>query len=219
MNTNPNVKRILCFGDSNMQGMPPTGSGKERYPANQRWLGVAQDALGKEYEILEEALWGRTTGSDDIKRGLFSNGLTILPVILHTYQQIDVFVYMLGTNDVHERKKVTPEQSFHNIKISLGLVHDLLPNAKILLIAPVPIDEEKANRVDQNQWQGGGRESHELEQKLFTEYSKEQENIYFLRASDYIQVSEIDGVHFNIDQHRVLGNIVASKIKEIFYEI
>ena len=60
------MKRILCFGDSNTWGYVPS-SDAERYPASIRYPRVLQDKLGKDYEVIEEGLPGRTMISDDMK--------------------------------------------------------------------------------------------------------------------------------------------------------
>jgi lysophospholipase L1-like esterase len=58
MNTNPNAKTIVCYGDSNTWGDNPDFD--ERYPANVRWPGILQDLLGDEYDVVNEGLRGRT---------------------------------------------------------------------------------------------------------------------------------------------------------------
>ncbi len=61
------ARRILVFGDSNTWGWIPVERGypTTRYAAGERWPGVAQAALGERYEIIEEALNGRTTDLAD----------------------------------------------------------------------------------------------------------------------------------------------------------
>ena len=38
----------------------------------------------------------------------------------------------------------------------------------------------------------------------------------FLDAAEYIQSSELDGIHFEREEHRKLGEAVGKKIKQIF---
>ena len=44
MNTNPDVKKIVCYGDSNTWGRDPKPRGQ--HAASVRYTGVLQNALG-----------------------------------------------------------------------------------------------------------------------------------------------------------------------------
>jgi lysophospholipase L1-like esterase len=63
VNTNPNAKVVLCYGDSNTWGRLPDRSG--RYAVDERWTGQLQKLLGDDYYVIEEGLGGRTTDLDD----------------------------------------------------------------------------------------------------------------------------------------------------------
>ena len=65
MNTNPQAKVILCFGDSNTWGQNEDKGFGERYPVNVRWTGRLQQLLGTDYYVIEEGLGGRTVDLDD----------------------------------------------------------------------------------------------------------------------------------------------------------
>ncbi len=60
-------KRIMCYADSLTWGWVPVENAvpTHRYPYEQRWTGVMAAELGDGYEIVEEALSGRTTAVDD----------------------------------------------------------------------------------------------------------------------------------------------------------
>jgi len=62
MNTNPNAKTILCYGDSNTWGQKPDKS--SRYLVDVRWTGLLQKTLGDSYYVIEEGLSSRTTDLD-----------------------------------------------------------------------------------------------------------------------------------------------------------
>ena len=61
------TKRVMLYGDSNTWGFIPIkeGAPSTRYPADVRWPGVLQAKLGDDYEVVVEALNGRTTDLDD----------------------------------------------------------------------------------------------------------------------------------------------------------
>ena len=58
MNTNPQAKVVLCYGDSNTWGQNEDKNTGSRYPVNVRWTGKLQELLGNEYYVIEEGLGG-----------------------------------------------------------------------------------------------------------------------------------------------------------------
>jgi lysophospholipase L1-like esterase len=81
----------------------------------------------------------------------------------------------------------------------------------ILLIAPPPLG---ALTEYSEMFEGGLAKS----QKLGAYYQQvaEQYHCAFLNASQVIVSSDLDGVHFDHDQHSRLGKAVAAKVKEFF---
>ena len=61
------AKRVMLYGDLNTWGFIPIkeGAPSTRYPADERWSGVLQAKLGDGYDVVVEALNGRTTDLDD----------------------------------------------------------------------------------------------------------------------------------------------------------
>ena len=98
--------RILVFGDSNTWGWIPVERGypTTRYFAGERWPGVAQAALGERYEVVEEALNGRTTDLADPAvpelSGAGFDGSAYLPAAVASHLPLALVVIMLGTNDL-----------------------------------------------------------------------------------------------------------------------
>jgi len=94
MNTSPNAKVVLCYGDSNVYGQMP-GS-LERYPSDVRWTGLLQNLLKSEYCIVEEGLGGRTTDLDNPNPDVPSrNGLDYYKPCLDGHLPVDIVVIML----------------------------------------------------------------------------------------------------------------------------
>lgn len=86
--------RILCFGDSNTYGYDPRGFFGDRYDAEDRW----------------PDLLARQTGWDVINLG--ANGREIphshAPLqLLAEYAPVDIFLVMLGTNDLLQGSTAT----------------------------------------------------------------------------------------------------------------
>ena len=96
MTINPNVKRILCFGDSNTWGQRPDA--KARFLPNERWTGQLQQLLGDNFDIIEEGLNSRTTNLE-FSRKPGRNGLEYFRPCLESHNPLDLIIIMLGTND------------------------------------------------------------------------------------------------------------------------
>ena len=93
------MKKVLCYGDSNTWGYIPGSGG--RFVYSLRWTGVLQISLGPEYQIFEEGLNGRTTGSEDPEES-GRNGARSLASIMEQYKPLDLIIIMLGTNDLKQ---------------------------------------------------------------------------------------------------------------------
>lgn len=93
------MKAILCFGDSNVRGFVPATLDEKtglsaRYPKDKRWTGILQNKLGKNFDVIEEGIGGRTTTLDEITPGRpYKNGLTQLPVCLESHYPIDLVIF------------------------------------------------------------------------------------------------------------------------------
>lgn len=146
------MKSILCFGDSNLRGFIP-GSFDEniglskRFPKSIRWTGVMQNALGKDYDVIEEGLNGRTTIYDEIDPGRkFRNGFALLMAFLETHYPIHLVIFQLGTNDTKLQFNQSPENITEGMRQLIHIVKSekMGPNfsiPKILVLGPQPIIE------------------------------------------------------------------------------
>lgn len=110
MNTKPKAKRILIYGDSITWGYIPNSKPIERYSVTERFPGILQDLLGKDFEVIEEGMHGRTTDLDDPKKDIEPhrkgrNGIKTLFPLLQTHQPLDVIIVQLGKNDLKGRYK------------------------------------------------------------------------------------------------------------------
>src|ERR1700733_2970544 len=114
-----NRKRILVFGDSNSWGFVPCAANEltTRYDVSTRWPSVMAARLGSAFELVEEALSGRTTDLDDFEidlpskhlKGAIFNGAKLLPAILASHLPLDLVIIMVGNNDLKGRFKRTPQ--------------------------------------------------------------------------------------------------------------
>jgi lysophospholipase L1-like esterase len=83
-----------------------------------RWPGVLQKELGSGYEVIDEALNGRTTdASDNRLSGAGLDGSAYLPAAIASQHPLDLVIIMLGTNDLKAAYNRTP------YRIALGAGH------------------------------------------------------------------------------------------------
>ncbi len=212
MNPNPNVKRILCYGDSNTWGR--SGKNTARYPINVRWTGLLQEKLGSDYEIFEEGLRSRTTDfEDDDPNFPGRNGLEYLRPCLESHNPLDLVILWLGTNDLKSRFNRTPERIGEGIKKNVELIQAIAKNAQgskssILLISPPLVIE--THMGSGTQFAGAHAKSQQLG-RVYKELARETK-CAFLDLAPLVQPGTFDGVHLEPDQHRKLALVLQETI-------
>ena len=212
------MKTVMCFGDSNTHGSPPMRDfgPNLRYPRDIRWPGVLAGLLGADWHLVEEGLGGRTTLRDDPVEGAMRNGLTALPGLLNSHKPLDLVVVMLGTNDVKWAFGMSPYEIGRGADKLLRTIAasecgpDFGP-PRMLLIAPPPVLESGCLA---EMYRGGAEKS----RRLAAEYAAvaKARGAAFLDAGHHAQVSPLDGVHWDADQHARLAQAIADRINEIY---
>ena len=206
------MKNILCFGDSNTWGYEPLVA--RRYPADVRWTGVLQNSLGDGFRVIEEGLNGRTNVTNEEGRPVRS-GLDVLPILLESHRPLDLVVIMLGTNDLKHDFNLSAEQIADGARQVCRCVIDceyLIDNPpQILLISPTHV--ELMTEEEQDIFIGAIEKSHELAEH----YQAVADNlgIHFLDASKIVVKTDLDGVHWDVDQHKDFGEALSGTIKQI----
>ncbi|MGV8954244.1 MAG: SGNH/GDSL hydrolase family protein [Cypionkella sp.] len=200
---------VLCFGDSNTHGTPPIVDRAvyARFGRGLRWPTL----LGA-HEVIEEGLPGRTAAYDDPVMGAHMNGQVGLKMALESHGPIDMLVLMLGTNDVKTRFTSTPEAVVGGVASLLDIAqHPLMQQRhggfSILLICPPPVVE--VGPIKAEFWGGAARA-----QALAPMYAAmaHARQVEFLDAGKVIEVSPVDGVHFDAKAHAKLGAAVQEKL-------
>ena len=217
------MKVIVCYGDSNTWGyrpekIPPK-PGFARYGYNERWTGIVQQLLGKNYKIEEEGLNGRTTVfNDPFNPNL--NGIEYLDCCLMTKAPLDLLIITLGTNDLKEYFSASP---FH---IAMGLEQLILKaqsgqygpkgkNPEILVIAPQPPRYDIAKKWTGNIFGPGCLEKSKTLSKEYQKIAK-MHHCHFLDMEGQAENSELDGIHLDAVNHEKFAKTVYKKICEIF---
>ncbi len=206
---------ILFYGDSNTWGFDPeTGN---RYPYEKRWTTVCAKKLGAKYNCIPSGMNGRMTIFDDPLKAC-RNGTEGLDYALQTHKPLDLFVLMLGTNDLKHTGATGSASGMEQLVSKIlssnkrySLSSPVFPNgAKILLISPVLLNQN----IDETGWYDAKAESQKLSD-LYREIA-EKYGLEFLDAAAITDPSPVDGVHLSAEGHEKIGLAVAEKIAEIF---
>jgi lysophospholipase L1-like esterase len=208
------MNTILCYGDSNTWGYNPTT--QDRYPRDVRWSGVLQNNLGADFFVIEEGLNGRTTVWDDPIEN-YKNGKEYLIPCIETHKPIDLVIIFLGTNDLKKRFSL----SAYDIAAGAGILIEMVQKSntgpgdkapEVLLLAPAPVGILKTVKgVDFAQIFEGAEDK---SNKLGQEYKNiaDAHKCHFMNTSEIVISSDIDGIHFDENNHRKLGEAIAEYI-------
>ena len=207
------MKTILCYGDSNTWGYNPAT--QARFSRDEGWAGVLRLALGDAYLVIEEGLNGRTTVWDDPIEG-YKNGKEYLIPCLTTHKPLDLVIILLGTNDLKKRFSLSAYDIANGAGVLVDVVQksDTGPDDKapqLLLLAPPPI----ARLTEYAEMFEGA----EAKSRKFSEHFRrvaEEYGCQLLDTADIIVSSDIDGIHFEADEHRKLGQAVADRVRGMF---
>ena len=212
------MSTVLTFGDSNTHGTPPIANLDtlgicDRYPKGTRWPTVMAAALGKEWDLVEDGLPGRTAQFDDPVMDGVMNGYPALRQALQSHGPLDVLTIMLGTNDTKARFSATPRRIAEGITRLLDLatgpeMQTRHAGFKVLLIAPSSVIEVG---VLASEFIGANARSTALTPLLRA--AAISKGAAFLDAGDVVSSSQIDGVHLTASAHKSLGLAVARVIR------
>lgn len=211
------LRTLLCYGNSNTHGTRPlTQPGVlERFDWDERWPGVLARGLGADWRVIEEGLPARTTVHDDPIDGHHKNGLRYLRPCLESQLPVDVLLLMLGTNDLKARLSVTPADIASALQVLLEEIRRCNAGPagttpRLIVMAPAPIEEVGfLGEI----FAGGAAKSRELAAR-YRQVATAQ-GAAFVDAGEIIQVSPVDGVHFEADQHRRLGEHLVGVVRGV----
>lgn len=211
MKKGEDMKQILCFGDSNTYGLIP--GTLDRYNSDVRWTGLLKKDYEKSgYTVLEEGLCGRTSVFEDpVRPGL--KGIDKLPEILQRCGNIEVAVVMLGTNDCKSAYGASANVIGWGVRKIIKQIKNYDSGIKILLVSPIHLGDDVFEGYDNDFDEKSVTVSKSLGRVYFR--IARQENIDFLKASDFACPSLDDREHLNEDGHRKLADAISKKLNEI----
>jgi len=195
MLTQKSKYKVVCFGDSITYGAGVEGNG---------WV---EQIASKSDNLLmiNEGRKGRKT--------LDKNEL--LP-ILEKYPDADLFIILLGVNDLKDGNDSLVNACVSNIKWMIGEIKNKVPDAKILLMSPCNINLETMSDINKNKKYNENTYNSLI--KLEKEYGKlaEKENIYFLSLFSTVSPQNFwDGLHPDLKGHKEIAERVLQKINSI----
>jgi lysophospholipase L1-like esterase len=218
-------RTILCYGDSNTWGYVPSNKklpNPERYPRSSRWTGLLQNLLGEHYYVVEEGLNSRTTNLD-YHVPPDRNGKTYLPPCLYTHAPIDLVILALGGNDLKAYFNRSPEQVRDGLAELVSIIQtssygrEMLNVPDILILSPPTVQPVAETFLDEEGiaiFAGASEKARKLV-KLYAALAKQQ-SCYFLDISEAVSTSSTDGLHFDVEGHRILSHLICEKIKAIY---
>lgn len=211
------MRSLLLFGDSNTHGsMPAPHLGfSGRYRREDRWAGRLAQML-PDWEVINEGHPGRTTVHDDPIEGAHRNGMTVLPALLETHRPLDAVLIMLGTNDLKQRFSANAGDIALSLEKIIVFIRSFGAGPDggapgILLVAPPPIEEAGCLA---EMFTGGAEKSRALASRI--QAVADRTGVAFLDAGALVQVSPIDGVHYDATANEVLATAFASAVRRSF---
>lgn len=178
--------RIVCFGDSNTYGYDPRSYFGDRYAAEDRWV-----------DLIAEY-----TGWECVNAGVNGSEIPKSSVALQLFKDADIFLIMLGTNDLLQgtSAKDTAARMENFLKL-------LLPQRKNILLAAPPPMKRGAWVPSDNLV----RESICLAEAY--RLVAERLNIAFIDTRQWNIELAFDGVHFTEEGHHTFANRLTEQLR------
>jgi lysophospholipase L1-like esterase len=221
--------RILAFGDSNTWGWIPAATGfpTSRYSDAVRWPGVLEAELRKTIPgatVVVDALSGRTVNTaypeaqNAIEGGEFK-GLSRIGSAVAAALPLDLVIIMLGTNDARSDLAVPTANVARDITamvervktINGGVATDY-PTPKVLVVAPPAMGDTSRTPIS-GVTQGSDKLSAAISAAIVAASRATGTPVF--DAGRAVQVKSIDGVHFSPENHRELGRVLTSEVKNV----
>ena len=216
---------ILCFGDSNTWGcvgrwqeslLPPP-----RYDAEHRWPDVMAKELGEQYNVVTDALCGRTTIYTHRDEGPMYSAEPYMLACMRCHSPIDLMIIMLGTNDIYNY----PDLNADNIGDGISKLIDMAKESqwgrdfkapKILVMAPIELKRSAPNGRVLVYEKYRGAEGEALSKLFASTYKKiaEEKGCGYLNAAEFAAPGDADGLHMDENSQIALGKAVAAWVKE-----
>ena len=202
------MKKILCYGDSNVFGFNPKNG--NRFNENNRWSGILKKVLKEYFEIIEEGLNNRTAFSDN-PAGIEYCALKHLPQILEKINNIEFIILAIGTNDLQFNYNIDDLTFEKKLKNLIQLIEE--KNIKTILIPPVVLNERILNSYFSTLFNENSIKKSKNISNIYRKAAN-QNNCYYFDINEFTEPS-IDGLHYDETSHNLIAEKLNTFIKEI----
>ena len=202
MTKNYSKKRVVVFGDSNTYGYRGYDGG--RYSKEERWLDIAENVAGDEFQIINQGMNGRIA-------------YNYMPPCI----EADYVCVMLGSNDLlcgfGFGADELAQLAYKVVERARNLMDETYPDndCKYVLISPPCITDDILNGPWQTAYEGP--ETIEISRCFADAYGTvaRENNVLFFDAAPYGQTCKEDGIHLTQKGHRLLGEAFGKFLLEI----
>lgn len=202
------MKKIICYGDSNTFGFNPKDG--SRYDKNVRWTGLLSGILGSDYEVKEEGCNNRTAFFEN-PDGLIQSGQSYLAHCLEKYQDFDIFILALGTNDLQKFYDINEQIVIEGLKNHIPKITACNPNARIVLVSPVLLSETVLSGAFSHQFNEKSIKASIWIQNIYKNFA-DKNGLEIVDLNKVIFPSSFDGLHFDPKEHKIIAEKLAEQI-------
>ena len=207
MNASNDVRKIIFFGDSNTWGYDPRSFFGERYPEDRIWTSLVSEALQSEFpgafEVVNQGMNGRMLPHSEYD---FHH----VDLILKGMCERDLFVMMLGTNDILLTMQPDAKVPVRRMEQFLSWFTKRNAGPGLLILA--------APYADPDQTGDPAFTAFSVENKKMNagfEMLCEQYDVPFADTSRWDIEFAFDMVHFSEEGHQAFAAHMAGLLKEI----
>ena len=205
--------KILCYGDSNTWGYIPNINGYSKTAIPQQykkhdcwWYPLTQYNL-----LFINGLCGRCIAHEN-KWLKNRNAFITIEKDLEKYNNIDLIILQLGTNDCKSQYDEPAEEIAKNLQKLINKIKSIL-KVDLMIISPSQIKENTL--ITQKYYKGANKKSIRLN-NLYEKIAKEN-NYLFVSGLD-LDIGE-DGEHLTLLGHKQLGEKVKETIKDYYQNL
>ena len=167
-----------------------------------------QKELKGEYQVINEGMCDRT-GFVDNPNGVLFSGSKHFPEFLSQYENIDILILWIGTNDLMYQYNISSET------IAIGLENLIKLSQtkaqKIIIIPPVILHENILKGYFGDRFDKISIKKSE-EARIIYEKLAQMYHCKFFNVNKFVKPSDIDGLHYDKNSHKIIAEKLTSLI-------
>ncbi len=195
------IRKAVFYGDSNTYGFDPRNYFGGCYEAERIWTSRAAAALGEKWKIINEGMNGRCLPAGE-------NGFRYIERILSGLTSGDLFVTMLGTNDLLLSADANVPAGRMEKYLKRLRSREFCP--KLLILAPPYVGSETNRDAQMALYYRESVRMNEAFRRLAEEYQ-----VWFADAAEWDIDLAFDQVHFSEEGHQTFSEHVTELLREL----